>query len=82
MATMLLNKLELQEMEDNNRWVVIHPLDDAPEEKVDTSALGPMRMTTSVKISLLSLRVYLIVMLLLVFYRVFCQAGFFGLHAS
>jgi hypothetical protein len=82
MATMLLNKLELQEMEDNNRWVVIHPLDDAPEEKVDTSALGPMTMTTSVKISLLSLRAYLIVMLLLVFYRVFCQAGFFGLHAS
>jgi hypothetical protein len=41
-----------------------------------------MTMTTSVRISLLSLRAYLIVMLLLVFYRVFCQAGFFGLHAS
>jgi hypothetical protein len=82
MATMLLNKLDPQQMEDEHCWVVIHPLDDAPEQKVDTSALGPMTMTTSVRISLLSLRAYLIVMLLLVFYRVFCQAGFFGLHAS
>lgn len=82
MATMLINKLEAQEMANENRWVVIHPLDDAPEQKVDMSALGPMTMTTSVRISLLSLRAYLIVMLLLVFYRVFCQAGFFGLHAS
>ncbi len=80
MATMLLNKVELQELRDDNRWVVIHPLDDAPETKVDTAALGPMKMTLSVKLSLMSLRAYLIVMLLLVFYRVFCQAGFFGLH--
>jgi len=80
MATMLLNKVELQELRDDNRWVVIHPLDDAPETKVDTAALGPMKMTRSVKLSLMSLRAYLIVMLLLVFYRVFCQAGFFGLH--
>ena len=80
MATMLLNKMEIEELRGDNRWVVIHPLDDAPETKVDTSALGPMKMTRSVKLSLLSLRAYLIVMLLLVFYRVFCQAGFFGLH--
>ena len=80
MATMLLNKMELQELRDDNCWVVIHPLDDAPETKVDTAALGPMKMTRSVKLSLMSLRAYLIVMLLLVFYRVFCQAGFFGLH--
>lgn len=80
MASMLFNKLELQDLADHNRWVVIHPLDDAPEQKVDTSALGPMTMTRSVRISLLSLRAYLVVMLLLVVYRVFCQAGFFGLH--
>ena len=80
MATMLLNKMELEELRNDNRWVVIHPLDDAPETKVDTAALGPMKMTRSVKLSLLSLQVYLVVMLLLVFYRVFCQAGFFGLH--
>ena len=82
MATMLIDKLETQQMANEKRWVVIHPLDDAPEQKVDISALGPMTMTRSVRISLLSLRAYLIVMLLLVFYRVFCQAGFFGLHAS
>jgi hypothetical protein len=39
-----------------------------------------MKMTLSVRLSLMSLRAYLILMLLLVFYRVFCQAGFFGLH--
>jgi len=80
MATMLINKMDAQEMAAENRWVVIHPLDDAPEEKVDMSALGPMTMTRSVRISLLSLRAYLIIMLMLVFYRVFCQAGFFGLR--
>jgi hypothetical protein len=80
MATMLLNKMELEELRNDNRWVVIHPLDDAPETKVDTAALGPMKLTLSVRLSLLSLRAYLILMLLLVFYRVFCQAGFFGLH--
>ena len=80
MATMLLNKMELEELRNDNRWVVIHPLDDAPETKVDTAALVPMKLTLSVRLSLLSLRAYLILMLLLVFYRVFCQAGFFGLH--
>jgi len=80
MATMLLNKMELEELRNDNRWVVIHPLDDAPETKVDTAALGPMKLTLSVRLSLMSLRAYLILMLLLVFYRVFCQAGFFGLH--
>ena len=80
MATMLLNKMELEELRNDHRWVVIHPLDDAPETKVDTAALGPMKLTRSVRLSLMSLRAYLILMLLLVFYRVFCQAGFFGLH--
>ena len=35
-------------------YVVAHPLDDIPEQKVDTSALGPMPMTASVKLALLS----------------------------
>ena len=82
MATMLLNKLELEELKnDDNRWVVIHPLDDAPEQKVDTSALGRMKMTRSVRLSLFSLQAYLVLMLGLVVYRVCCLAGFFGLHA-
>ena len=78
MATMT-NPIELNEM--INHFVVIHPLDDAPEQKVDTESLGPMEMTASVRLSLLSLRAYLVLMMLLVFYRVFVLAGLFGHHA-
>ena len=60
--------------------MVVHPLDDMPEEKVDTESLGPMAMTASVRISLLSLRAYLVLMMLLVFYRVLVLAGLFGHH--
>jgi hypothetical protein len=35
-----------------NHFVVIHPLDDLPEQKVDTDSLGPMAMTRSVRFSL------------------------------
>ncbi|HEV3510555.1 MAG TPA: hypothetical protein VGS05_02555 [Candidatus Sulfotelmatobacter sp.] len=62
-------------------FVVVHPLDDAPEEKVDTSALGPMPMTISVKLSLMALRGYLILMMFLVLYHVMDLAGAFGQHA-
>ena len=78
MAT-AMNSLQMEELE--NRFVVIHPLDDVPEEKVDTDRLGPMAMTPSVRISLVSLRAYLILMMLLVFYRVLALAGLFGHHA-
>jgi hypothetical protein len=61
-----------------NRYIVVHPLDDVPEEKVDTEALGPMPMTRSVKWSLVSLRAYLLLMIALVFYRVLALAGLFG----
>jgi hypothetical protein len=56
----------------------VHPLDDAPEQKVDTTSLGAMPMTTSVKLSLMALRGYLILMMLLVFYHVMDLAGAFG----
>ena len=81
MATMtrMLNPIEEQEF--TNHFVVIHPLDDVPEEKVDTESLGPMAMTMSVRISLLSLRAYLLLMMLLVFYHVLVLAGWFGHHA-
>ncbi|MGA3099391.1 MAG: hypothetical protein ABSF25_23295 [Bryobacteraceae bacterium] len=78
MATMT-NAIDLNKMV--NHFVVIHPLDDVPEEKVDTDRLGPMAMTPSVRISLVSLRAYLILMMLLVFYRVLALAGLFGHHA-
>jgi len=78
MATMT-NAIEINEL--TNRFVVVHPLDDVPEVKVDTENLGPMAMTTSVRISLLSLRAYLVLMMLLVFYHVLDLAGLFGHRA-
>ena len=77
MAT-LTNPIETKEL--NGHFVVIHPLDDVPEEKVDTESLGRMPMTASVRISLLSLRAYLLLMMVLVFYRVVVLAGWFGYH--
>jgi hypothetical protein len=56
--------------EEMQGYVVIHPLDDVPEEKIDTESLGRMPMTASVKWSLISLRAYLVMMIGLVFYRV------------
>jgi hypothetical protein len=53
-----------------DHYVVIHPLDDVAETKVDTESLGPMPMTRSVKLSLMSLRAYLTLMALLVIYHV------------
>lgn len=57
-------------------YEVVHPLFDTPEEKVDTDNAAPLRMTKSVKWSLISLRVYLIVMLGLSVYRSLVLAGF------
>jgi hypothetical protein len=51
-------------------FIVVHPLDDVREKKVDTRSLGPMPMTTSVRLSLFSLRGYLVLMVVLVFYHV------------
>jgi hypothetical protein len=49
---------------------VIHPLDDAPEQKLYREGLGSMRMTPMVCFSLLLLRGYLVAMILLVAWRV------------
>jgi hypothetical protein len=78
MATMT-NPIELHEL--TNRFVVVHPLDDVPEAKVDTGNLGPMEMTASVRVSLLTLRAYLVLMMLLVLYHVLYLAGLFHHHA-
>jgi len=64
-----------------NYFVVVHPLDDVPEQKVNSSGLGAMPMTTSVKLSLMALRGYLILMMFLVLYHVMDLAGVFGPHA-
>ena len=81
MATLLNampNPIETDEW--NGQFVVIHPLDDRPEEKVDIESLGLMAMTGSVRLSLLSLRAYMVVMMLLVLYRVVVLAGWLGPH--
>ncbi|MGA2591028.1 MAG: hypothetical protein ABSH32_14005 [Bryobacteraceae bacterium] len=62
--------LETRNETRKDHFVVVHPLDDVPETKVDTEALGPMAMTRTVRFSLLSLRAYLILMVLLVVYHV------------
>lgn len=61
-----------------DHFLVIHPLDDAPEAKVDIATLGPMPMTTSICVALMTLRGYLVLMTLLVLYHVLELAGLFG----
>jgi len=57
---------------------VVHPLDDVPEQKVDAAHLGPMPMTRTVRISLMTLRGYLVLMVFLVLYHVVDLAGWLG----
>jgi hypothetical protein len=55
---------------------VVHPLKDAPEQKCVTEGLGPIAMTPSVRISLITLRGYLIAMSLMLLWHVLDLAGF------
>ncbi len=57
------------------RYLVVHPLDDIAERKIDTRNLGPMPMTRTVRWSLFTLRLYLILMIGLVLFRVARLAG-------
>jgi hypothetical protein len=68
---------QVVEVEDEAVFLVVHPLDDIPEEKLHTKHLGPMRMTGAVKWSLLALRAYLLLMMGLVLYHVLTLAGLF-----
>ena len=54
---------------------VVHPLDDAAEQKCSSSSLGRIRMTRAVRISLGVLRAYLVVMTLMLGYHVLDLAG-------
>jgi hypothetical protein len=63
-----------------NHFLIVHPLDDVRETKIDTSTLEAMPMTASVKFSLMALRGYLILMMLLVLYHVLDLAGVFAQH--
>jgi hypothetical protein len=62
---------------DIDSYLVVHPLFDTPEKKVDTDIAKPLKMSKTVKWSLISLRVYLIIMIGLAFYRVMVLAGIF-----
>jgi len=62
-------------LEEKTFFAVVHPLDDAPEEKVDTEHLGPMQMTRTVRICLFALRGYLLLMFGLLGFRVLQLAG-------
>lgn len=70
----LLKPIEIRDVP-QNQFVVVHPLDDLCETKLEVSSLGPMPMTASVRYSLMALRGYLILMMLLVLYHVIDLAG-------
>ena len=59
---------------------VVHPLDDIAEEKRSPEGLGQMHMSPSVKLSLYTLRGYLVLIGLMVAYRVLTLAGMFSHH--
>lgn len=54
---------------------VVHPLDDAPEQKCQTNGLGQIEMTPTARISLLVLRIYLVLMTFMLIYHVAELAG-------
>lgn len=62
---------------DVESYLVVHPLFDVPEEKVDTDSVKPLVMSKTVIWSLISLRAYLVIMVGLAFYRTFVLAGIF-----
>jgi hypothetical protein len=67
---MPMNQLIKTAESEPNYFLVIHPLDDTPEQKIESDHLPPIEMTRSVRWSLISLRVYLIVMIALFMYHV------------
>ncbi len=56
-------------------FIVIHPLFDEPEQKCDPSLLGPMKISRSVRLSLLMLRGYLVVMGVMLAYHMLDLSG-------
>ena len=54
---------------------VVHPLEDAPEQKCISEGLGQIAMTPSVRLSLKILRGYLTLMTAMLLYHVLDLAG-------
>lgn len=74
----MTSPIYIDQLDERREFLVVHPLDDLPEHKVDADNLGPMPMTRSVRFSLLALRGYLVLMMLLVFYHVLGIGGVFA----
>ena len=78
MATLMTNL----DVKNTHCYEVIHPLDDVKEEKCSLEGLGQMHMSRSVKLSLYTLRGYLLLMGLLVGYRLVVLSNVFGHHIN
>ncbi len=50
-------------------FVVIHPLNDAPEVKRSADQLGPLKLTPGCRIALIAVRAYLVAIMLMGGYR-------------
>jgi hypothetical protein len=59
----------------NEEFVVVHPLFDGPEAKLDGAGLGQMQMTPTVRFFLILLRVYLVGVGLILVYHLLDLAG-------
>lgn len=70
----------MNELKNEQTFHVIHPLDDIAEEKCSLDGLGEMRMGRSTRLSLYTLRGYLVTMGLLVAYRLLTLTGAFAHH--
>jgi hypothetical protein len=71
---MPLSSTQLANAMETDYFLVVHPLDDIPEQKLNSDHLPPMEMTNSVRWSLICLRVYLLLMIGLFLYHVFDPA--------
>lgn len=73
----MLNTIQTPVIQETRKpgYLVVHPLDDIAERKIDLRDLGPMPMTPTVRWSLFTLRLYLILMIGLVLFRVARLAG-------
>jgi hypothetical protein len=66
---------QIREVNDGERFHVVHPLRDAAEQKCESTGLGPLAMTRSVRIALMALRGYLVLMSLILLYHMLVLAG-------
>ena len=71
----LMTEFDEVTKEEKSYFAVRHPLDDEPEDKIDTEHLAPMRMTRTVRVCLFALRGYLLLMFGLLGFRVLQLAG-------